>query len=118
MEVEAARDALARAGITADEIDVLITHAMVPDYMCVNHASIVQDKLGLRKSALCFGIEVVCSSFLVQLRLAAQFIHSGAARRVLVTQSSACTRLMPAAEPYAAWLGDAATAVVVGPGDG
>lgn len=114
MEVRAAKLALERAGIGVDDIDLLITHTMVPDYLEVNSASIVQHKLGIRHDCLSFGIDAVCTSFLLQLQLAEQMIRSGQARRALVTQSSACSRLGPWEEPFSAHLGDCATAMVIG----
>jgi 3-oxoacyl-[acyl-carrier-protein] synthase-3 len=86
----------------------------VPDYLEVNSASIVQHKLGVRGDCLAFGIDAVCTSFLLQLQLAEQMIASGQARRALVTQSSACSRLGPWDQPFSAHLGDCATALVIG----
>jgi 3-oxoacyl-[acyl-carrier-protein] synthase-3 len=114
MEVRAAKMALAQAGVGVDDIDLLITHTMVPDYLEVNSASIVQDKLGLRRECLSFGIDAVCTSFLLQLQIAEQMIQTRQARRALVTQSSACSRLAPWEEPLSAQIGDCATAMVIG----
>ncbi|MCA1664428.1 MAG: hypothetical protein LC659_09200 [Myxococcales bacterium] len=114
MEVRAARMALEQAGVAVADIDLLITHTMVPDYLEVNSASIVQHKLGARRECLSFGIDAVCTSFLLQLQLAEQMIRSGQARRALVTQSSACSRLGPWDQPFSAHLGDCATALVIG----
>jgi 3-oxoacyl-[acyl-carrier-protein] synthase III len=117
MEVRAATMALEQAGIGVADIDLLITHTMVPDYLEVNSASIVQHKLGVRKDCLAFGIDAVCTSFLLQLQIAEQMIRSGQVRRALVTQSSACSRLGPWEQPFSAHLGDCASALVIGPVD-
>ncbi|HWE31511.1 MAG TPA: 3-oxoacyl-[acyl-carrier-protein] synthase III C-terminal domain-containing protein [Polyangia bacterium] len=114
MEVRAATMALEQAGVGVGDVDLLITHTMVPDYLEVNSASIVQHKLGVRRDCLSFGIDAVCTSFLLQLQLAEQMIRSGQARRALVTQSSACSRLGPWEQPFSAHLGDCATALVIG----
>lgn len=113
LEVRAAKQVLARAGLDAADIDLYLAHTMVPDYMCVNHASIVHEKLGLRRDAAAFSIDSVCTSFIVQLDTARKAILAGDAKRVLVTQSSACSRLMPEGEPFSPWFGDAAGAAVL-----
>lgn len=119
METFAARAAIAKAGLVPAQIDALLSHTMVPDYLTMNHASIIQDKVGLRQDILALPVDAVCCSFLMQLHLAQQMVAGGTARHVLLTQSSAVTRLMRKEEPHSAWFGDAATAVVVGavPGD-
>jgi 3-oxoacyl-[acyl-carrier-protein] synthase-3 len=114
MEVRAATMALEQAGMKPGDVDLMITHTMVPDYLEVNSASILQHKLGVRNDCLSFGIDAVCTSFLLQLQIAEQMIRSGQARRALVTQSSACSRLGPWEQPFSAHLGDCATALVIG----
>lgn len=114
LEARAARQALDQAALAPEDIDLLLTHSMVPDVLCVNPAAIVHEKLGLRRDITAFGVEGVCASFLLQLSLAAKYIRAGEATRALVTQSSACTRLMPEDAPFSPWFGDAGTAAVVG----
>ncbi len=113
LETRAAQQALARAGISATDIDLLLSHPMVPDYLCVNPGSIVHHKIGLRPEVQAFGVDGVCTSFIIQLDLARKAILSGDARYVLATQSSACTRLMPEADPFSSWFGDAGGAAVL-----
>lgn len=114
LEARAAKQALERAGVTPDEIDLLLSHPMVPDLICVNPASAVHEKVGLRRDAPAFGIDGVCTSFILQLDLAQRYLASGGAEKVLVTQSSVCTRVMPPAEPFSPWFGDAGGAAVLG----
>jgi 3-oxoacyl-[acyl-carrier-protein] synthase-3 len=114
LEVRAARAALASAGCPKEDIDVCITHAMVPDYICVNQAGILGDKLGLSRRTMSFSLDGVCTSFLLQLVTAAQYVRGGIAKRVLTTQSSACTRIAPIEQQFSPHLGDGATAAVLG----
>lgn len=113
LETRAARQALALAGLTANDVDLMLSHTMVPDYMCVNQASIVHEKLGLPRTSPAFSVDSVCTSFVVQLDCARKAILAGDAKRVLVTQSTACSRIMPEAEPFSPWFGDGASAAVL-----
>lgn len=114
MEAAAAQQALLDAQVTAEEIDVLLTYSMVPDYLTMNSAAVVHHKLGLPERCFVLHAEGICSSFLSQLVVAEQFIRTGRARRVLIVQSSCGSRIAPTEEPHSAWLGDGASAAVVG----
>lgn len=113
LEATAARQVLERSGVAAEDVDLLLSHPMVPDYLCVNPASAVHDKLGLTPSTPAFGIDGVCTSFILQLDLARKAMLADDAERVLVTQSSACTRLMPPEQPFSPWFGDAGGAALL-----
>jgi 3-oxoacyl-[acyl-carrier-protein] synthase-3 len=115
METVAAQRALADAGIDAAQIDALISFTLVPDYLCGPTGCVVHERLGLPQNCLTLSLDSACNSFPVQLTLADQMIRSGSARYVLLVQSAAFSRLVPDAAPVSPWLGDAATAVVVGP---
>lgn len=114
MEAAAAQRALAAAGVEARDIDVLLTYSMVPDYLTMNSAAVVHHKVGLPERCFVLHAEGICSSFLSQLTVAEQFIRAGRAQRVLIVQSSCGSRLTPPEEPHSAWLGDGASAAVVG----
>jgi 3-oxoacyl-[acyl-carrier-protein] synthase-3 len=113
MEAAAARSALAAAGAEAAGVDLLLTHSMVPDYMCNSQAAIVHHKVGLSPGIPALALDVVCTSIVFQLSIAEKFIRAGEAAQALLTQSSACTRLMPKELPYSPWHGDAGTAAIV-----
>jgi len=115
LELVAAREALANAAVSPAEIDVLITHSGVPDYLCTNTACSLHERLGIPSRCFSLSIEASSNSFLMQAALAEQVIRSGAARRALLVQSSTFSRLLPQRAQYSPWIGDAATAVVVGP---
>ncbi len=115
MEYLAAEDAVARAEIDPKDIDLVMGQTTVPDYLMVPNACRVHEKLGLSRNCMTIQTEGLCVSFLQQLTLANQMIASGQARRALLIQSSGTTRFMAHEDPMSAWIGDAATAVVVGP---
>jgi 3-oxoacyl-[acyl-carrier-protein] synthase-3 len=114
MEARAARRALERAQVAASEVDFLLSYSMIPDYFTSPSACAVHRELGLRNDCFTTSIDGVCNSFLLQLSLAEQMIRGGQARCGLLVQSSAITPLVPREEPFSAWVGDGAAAVVVG----
>jgi 3-oxoacyl-[acyl-carrier-protein] synthase-3 len=83
MGAEAARRALANAGIPAEEVDLIIVATITPDMGFPNTACFVQAKIGA-KNAFCFDIEAACSGFVYALDIARQYIGTGSARTVLV----------------------------------
>lgn len=115
MEVLAARDAISRAGIDPSQIDLVLTHSVVPDYLSTNTAATTHAKLGLSRRCFSLSVEAACNSFLLQLSLAAAMLESGRARYALLVQSCAVSRLLPYEDAYSTMFGDGATAVVVGP---
>jgi 3-oxoacyl-[acyl-carrier-protein] synthase-3 len=115
METIAAREAIARAGIPQDEIDLVLSHQICPDYINVPSAAVVHGNLGLSEHCTTMGTDAACNSFMLQLTLARGMIASGQARYALLTQSSTLTRFPDSGEMIDAWGGDGASAVVVGP---
>lgn len=115
METLAAKEAIERAGIAKQDIDLVLSYTMIPDFINVPSACVVHGNLGLNERCTTMAVDAVCNSFLMQLTLAQALIASGAARYALLTQSSAITRLPPSGEVIDAACGDAASAVIVGP---
>jgi 3-oxoacyl-[acyl-carrier-protein] synthase III len=115
METAAARRAIAAANIDPREVGIVLSHTLCPDYINVPAACVVHANLGLRPDCLSMAVDAVCNSFLMQVVLARDLLASGRAKYALLTQASAITRLNPSNEPHDSWLGDAATAVILGP---
>lgn len=113
METAAAAAALNDADIAPRDIDVVLTYASCPDFQAVNHACHLQHELGLPASCFSLAVEGACNSFLLQLELATSLIAAGRADRILLTQSTALTKVVPMERHYSAWFGDGASAVVV-----
>lgn len=115
MELNAAREALDVAGVSPDEIGLLLCHSAVPDYLVTNNGCLLHHRLEMSPRCLTIATDAACNSFLTQLALAERFIAGGQARYALLVQSCGISRLLDRAEPISPGFGDAATAVVVGP---
>ncbi|AKJ63519.1 beta-ketoacyl-ACP synthase III [Kiritimatiella glycovorans] len=83
LAAEAAKAALADAGVAAAEVDQLITATLSPDMIFPSTACLVQHRIGADRAA-CFDLGAACSGFLYALEQARCSIASGAADTVLV----------------------------------
>lgn len=83
LAVEAARAALADAGIGAEEVDLLIVATLSPDMFFPSTACFVQDKIGA-KNAYCYDLSAACSGSLFALETAKNQIACGAVNTALV----------------------------------
>lgn len=114
LEAIAAERALAHAGVLADEVDLLLVHTAVPDYLWSNTAAMLHERLCLPQRCLSLQLDASAYSFLAQLAIASELIAAGAARRAVLVQSSLASRLAHPRQPASVFFGDAATAVVLG----
>jgi 3-oxoacyl-[acyl-carrier-protein] synthase-3 len=80
---EAARRAMKMAGVTADQIDLIIVATITPDMPFPSTACLVQHKLGAKRAAA-FDLEAACSGFIYALEIGQQFIMSRTYETVLV----------------------------------
>jgi len=118
LAVEAARQALERAGKTAADVDLIIVATTTPDLTFPATATIVQRKLGAGVG-IAFDVQAVCSGFVYALSVADGFIARGNAKCALVIGAEAMTRLMDWTDRGTCVLfGDGAGAVVLEPGEG
>ncbi|MEP6469157.1 MAG: beta-ketoacyl-ACP synthase III [Chloroflexota bacterium] len=83
LSVNAARDALAVAGVDPMDVDLVIVGTCSPDYPLPATAVLVATELGARRAAG-FDLQAACSGFLYALATASGFIRSGMYRNVLV----------------------------------
>jgi acyl-CoA:acyl-CoA alkyltransferase len=90
LAARAAADALAKAGVGVDEVDVLIFAAAGQDLAEPATAHIVQQKLGTRCQV--FDVKNACNSFLNGVQLAESLIKSGSCRVALVATGEVCSR--------------------------
>jgi 3-oxoacyl-[acyl-carrier-protein] synthase III len=111
-EALAGAQALEQAGIRADELDVIISWAAVPERIVPASATKVAHILGASR-AYAFGMDAACATPIAQLEVASALIEAGRAKRVLLTQSHLITRAFPMMHPASPNVGDAATAMLV-----
>ncbi|PVM90390.1 3-oxoacyl-ACP synthase [Caulobacter radicis] len=118
LAVEAAKQALERAGKTAADVDLIIVATTTPDLTFPATAAIVQRKLGAGVG-IAFDVQAVCSGFVYALSVADGFIARGNAKCALVIGAEAMTRLMDWTDRGTCVLfGDGAGAVVLEPQEG
>jgi 3-oxoacyl-[acyl-carrier-protein] synthase-3 len=83
LATQAATRAMKGAGVTAEQIDLIITATITPDMPFPSTSCLVQQKLGARRAAA-FDVEAACSGFIYGLEIAQQFIMSRTYDTVLV----------------------------------
>ena len=109
LALEASKAAIARAGIAAKEIDLIIIATSTPDYVFPSTACLLQAKLGI-KGCPAFDLQAVCSGFVYALATADLFIRSSQHRCALVVGAEVFSRILD-------W-NDRGTCVLFGDGAG
>ena len=109
LAVAAARVALDKAGLGPDDIDLVIVATATPDRTFPATATIVQNKLGIRRGAA-FDIQAVCAGFVFALSTADNFLARGQFERALVIGAETFSRIID-------W-SDRGTCVLFGDGAG
>jgi 3-oxoacyl-[acyl-carrier-protein] synthase-3 len=94
---EAARAALADAGIAAEEVDYLVCATMTPDHYFPGTGTLIQQRLGIRPLPA-LDIRQQCAGFAYGLQVVDALVRSGLARTVLLVGSDVHTSLMPFSE--------------------
>ncbi|MGA2001085.1 MAG: beta-ketoacyl-ACP synthase III [Terriglobales bacterium] len=106
---EAAKCALLKRGINPEEVEVIIVGTVTPDMFFPSTACLVQHKLGA-KGAWGFDLSAACSAFVYALQAGAQFISTGAHKKVLVIGADVMSSIID----YT----DRATCIIFGDGAG
>ncbi len=111
--VIAANEAIAGAGITAAEIDLVIVATNTPDMVFPATACLVQERIGAKKAGA-FDLAAGCSGFMYALIVGSQFISTGAYRNVLVIGTENLSKIVNWQDRKTCVLfGDGAGAVVL-----
>jgi 3-oxoacyl-[acyl-carrier-protein] synthase-3 len=114
---EAARRAIAAAGISPEDLGLIIVATTTADMVFPSTACILQAKLGIH-NAPAFDVQAVCSGFIYALSTADLFIRSGQCRYALVVGAEVYSRILDWSDRSTCVLfGDGAGAVVLAAGD-
>jgi 3-oxoacyl-[acyl-carrier-protein] synthase-3 len=117
MAAEAVRGLLQKTGTAPEEIDLLICATTTPDMQFPSTANLICDMVGV-KNIGSFDVQAACSGFLYSLTIAAQFVATGAARKVIVVGADKMSSIVDYTDRATCVLfGDAAGAVLLEPND-
>lgn len=112
--IKATNHLLNKLNWSKDEIEVLVMVTQTPDFPVPNTSIIVQDKLGLPKSTICFDVPLGCSGYVYGLSILSQFLQNGNLKKGLLlvgdTLSKQCSPLDKATYPL---FGDAGSATAL-----
>jgi len=115
LAAEAAKDALAAAGLRPQDTDLIVCSTSTPDSMFPSVASRVQERLGAQGPA--FDVQAACTGFLYAMSIADRFVSSGESKQAIVIGSETLTKIINFKDRGTCVVfGDGAGAVVLGPG--
>lgn len=110
---EAAKKAMEMAGVTADEIELVVAATVTPDYIFPATGNLIQHKIGAKRAGGC-DINAACSGFIYALATCDAFIRSGTFKTILLVGGEVVSnRLNYNARDTAVLFGDGAGAVVL-----
>jgi 3-oxoacyl-[acyl-carrier-protein] synthase-3 len=115
LAVEAAKAAIADAGCSVEDIDMIVLGTSTPDKLLPSTACIVQDKLKAY-NAPAFDISAACGGFIFAMNIASQYITNGTCKHVLVIGADEPSTLCdPGERNTVVFFGDGAGAAVLAP---
>jgi len=113
LSVKAGQEAIEQAGISPEEIDLIVTGTFTADYRLPGASCLIQDKLGATRAGA-FDLNSACTGFIYSLVTGAQFVKTGAAKNVLVVGADCCSRMLDWEDRSTCVLfGDGASALVL-----
>lgn len=118
MAEKAARTALDAAGLTPEDLGMIIVSSTTPHMVFPSTACLLQDKLGIAGCAAFDLNASACAGFMYALSIADQYIRTGTVKHVLVIGSEVMSRIVDWEDRATCVLfGDGAGAIVLGPSD-
>jgi len=114
----AAQAALKDAGMTADDIDLIVVSTTTPDYTFPSTATIIQQKLGIKHGAA-FDLQAVCSGFIYGVNVVDSLLRTGTGKNALLIGAETFSRILDWEDRTTCVLfGDGAGAVVMSAEEG
>jgi len=115
MAYHASAEALEDAGLSAEDIDLIIVATVTPDMAFPSVACLIQDRLGAKRAAA-MDLGAACAGFMYGMIVAQQFIENKVYKNILVVGSEKLSKITNWEDRSTAVLfGDGAGAVVMGP---
>ena len=117
LAVEAAKAALATKGIAPSDLGAIVLGTVTPDMLFPSTACLVQHKLGA-KGVWGFDVSAACSAFLYALQAGAQFVATGAHKKVMVIGADVMSSIIDYTDRATCIIfGDGAGAVILEPAE-
>jgi 3-oxoacyl-[acyl-carrier-protein] synthase-3 len=117
LATEAARKALAERGLVPSDVEAIIVGTVTPDMFFPSTACLVQHKLGATQ-VWGFDVSAACSAFVYALQAGAQFIQSGAHKKVMVIGADTMSSIIDYTDRATCIIfGDGAGAVILEPAE-
>lgn len=119
MGEKAAKEALKKAGLSPEDVDLVIVGTMTPDYLAPSTAAIIQNRIGATR-ACAVDFQAACSGFIYGLSMAKAYVESGMYKNILLVATDKLSSFVDYTDRNTSILfGDGAGAVVVsGEGEG
>ncbi|MGV9193104.1 beta-ketoacyl-ACP synthase III [Microbacterium sp. MC2] len=117
LAADAAREAVERSGVPADQIDAVIVATISNPKQTPSVSAIVADRVGANPAAA-YDVNAACAGFAYGVAQADALIRAGAARHAIVVGAEKLSDIVdPTDRSISFLLGDGAGAVVIGPSD-
>jgi 3-oxoacyl-[acyl-carrier-protein] synthase-3 len=118
LALHASRRAMEAAGVTADDIDLIVLATTSADMQLPSTAALLQAKLGVRPGAAAFDVQAVCTGFMYAITTADALIGRGLFKCALVIGAESLTRFLNWDDRNTCILfGDGAGAAILKPSD-
>ncbi|WP_252315884.1 beta-ketoacyl-ACP synthase III [Sinobaca sp. H24] len=115
MAYHSAKEAMDDAGLTGEDIDLILVATVTPDYPFPSVSALIQTRLGAVNAAA-MDISAACAGFIYGMSVAEQYIKTETYKHILVVGVEKLTKITDMTDRNTAVLfGDGAGAVVMGP---